>query len=105
VSAISIRDVQAVVAEHYRLTIVDLIGPSRLRHVVRARQMAMSLAYSATRHSYPVIGREFRRHHTTVIHARKAIKHAFERDRRFVDLFDGLWSAAQVRANLRAFAA
>lgn len=104
-SAITITDVQAVVAAHYRVTLADLRGPSRARHLVRARHMAMALAYSATRHSYPVIGREFRRHHTTVIHARETITYATQRAPELLQLFDRLWRKAQARANMRRLAA
>lgn len=104
-SAITITDVQAVVAAHYRVTLADLRGPSRARHLVRARHMAMALAYSATRHSFAVIGREFCRHHTTVIHARETIAHATRRAPQLLQLFDRLWREAQARAVARRFAA
>lgn len=104
-SCITITDVQAVVAAHYRVTLADLRGPSRARHLVRARHMAMALAFSATRHSYSAIGREFCRHHTTVIHAREEITHAAQRAPELRELFDRLWREAQARANVRRLAA
>ncbi len=48
----------------------DLVGQSRRRPLVNARQMAMYIFRELTDYSYPMIGREFGgRDHTTVIHA------------------------------------
>ena len=49
---------------------MDLIGPSRRRPLVTARQIAMYVFRDLTDLSFPAIGREFGdRDHTTVIHA------------------------------------
>jgi len=47
-------------------TIIDRRNDAR---TVAARHTAMRLAFDQTDKSYPYIGRIFRRHHTTVIHA------------------------------------
>lgn len=104
-SAITIRDVQEVVAEHYRVTIHDLRGLSRVQYLVRARHMAMTLAYCATLHSWPEIGRAFGRHHTSAMHARERILHSTQRTPELQQLFDRLWREAQARADARRLAA
>ncbi len=57
-------------SEQFAFEISDLIGKSRRRPLVIARQMAMYVARELTDHSYPMIAREFGgRDHTTVMHA------------------------------------
>ena len=57
-------------AEMYGFAIADLIGQSRRRPLVTARQVGMYVFRELTDFSYPMIGREFGgRDHTTVIHA------------------------------------
>ena len=57
-------------AASYGFSVESLIGPSRTRPLVTARQVAMYLTRSLTDYSYPAIARVFGgRYHTTVIHA------------------------------------
>ncbi|MGI8778512.1 MAG: chromosomal replication initiator protein DnaA [Acidimicrobiales bacterium] len=57
-------------ADMFGMTIEDLIGKSRSRPLVTARQISMYVFRQLTDFSYPAIGREFGgRDHTTVIHA------------------------------------
>ncbi len=57
-------------SEQFAFDISELIGKSRRRPLVIARQMAMYVARELTDHSYPMIAREFGgRDHTTVMHA------------------------------------
>ncbi len=58
------------VAASYGFSVESIIGPSRTRPLVTARQVAMYLTRELTDYSYPAIGRVFgKRDHTTVIHA------------------------------------
>jgi chromosomal replication initiator protein len=58
------------VSASYGFPVEALIGPSRTRPLVTARQVAMYLTRELTDYSYPAIGRVFgKRDHTTVIHA------------------------------------
>jgi hypothetical protein len=67
---LSIEEIQATVARHYRVAQPDLISARRTAGVVRPRQIAMFLAKNLTPNSLPVIGRKFGgRDHTTVLHA------------------------------------
>jgi chromosomal replication initiator protein len=57
-------------AELFGFSVAELIGPSRSRPLVTARQIAMYVIRQLTDHSYPAIARAFGgRDHTTVIHA------------------------------------
>ncbi|MDQ6796688.1 MAG: chromosomal replication initiation protein DnaA, partial [Actinomycetota bacterium] len=57
-------------ADMFGMSIEDLIGKSRSRPLVTARQISMYVFRQMTDFSYPAIGREFGgRDHTTVIHA------------------------------------
>ncbi|MFM2154048.1 MAG: hypothetical protein RL199_2483 [Pseudomonadota bacterium] len=62
-------------AEHFAVTVADMTGPSRVRHLARARQAAMFLVRQVTKASYPEIGRQFGgRDHSTVIAACDRVK-------------------------------
>jgi chromosomal replication initiator protein len=62
-------------ADYYTLTRDDLLGPSRSRPLVTARQVAMYLCRELTPLSLPKIGDAFGgRDHTTVMHANDKIK-------------------------------
>jgi len=67
---ISPQTILETVAATYGFSVEALIGPSRTRPLVTARQVAMYLTRELTDYSYPAIGRVFgKRDHTTVIHA------------------------------------
>jgi chromosomal replication initiator protein len=67
--------IMAVTAEYFAISIDDLIGSSRSRVLVSARQMAMYLCRELTDLSLPKIGEKFgNRDHTTVMHAERKIR-------------------------------
>lgn len=81
---ITAQDIIEKSARHFGFSVDELIGPSRRRPLVIARQMAMYLFRELTDFSYPAIGREFGdRDHTTVIHAVEKIS-ALMKERRQV---------------------
>lgn len=83
ISASQIRD---IVAEFYTMSPELLIGKSRKRPIVDARQVAMHFCKLMTQHSLEAIGRRFGgRDHSTVIHACKAIQARVDTDPRFVE--------------------
>lgn len=49
------------------ISAAEMIGPSRLRHIVRARQEAMLAVRERLDLSYTAIGQVFARDHTTII--------------------------------------
>jgi chromosomal replication initiator protein len=89
--AISIANIQKVVADYYGLQIKDLLSKRRTRSLARPRQMAMALAKELTEHSLPEIGDAFAgRDHTTVLHACRQIKHLLETDGKLREDWDKL---------------
>lgn len=53
-------------AAEFGITLADLRGPRRWRHIVNARTMA-AVRLRAMGYSYPFIGMVMHRHHTTVM--------------------------------------
>jgi chromosomal replication initiator protein len=62
------------VAAAFSLSEKELLGASRLRGVLRPRQIAMYLARELTGLSLPRIGAAFDRDHTTVLHACRKVE-------------------------------
>jgi chromosomal replication initiator protein len=60
--------IEATAAE-FGITANQLLSPSRKTKFSHPRILAMALARELTKVSYPVIGRYFSRHHTSVLHA------------------------------------
>jgi hypothetical protein len=70
-----IKQIQAVVAQHFHIPIDEMWSARRGREIARPRQVAMFLATRLTSRSLPEIGRRFgNRDHTTVIHAKRQIE-------------------------------
>jgi len=79
--AITISNIQKVVAEYFQLRVADMLSKRRSRSVARPRQVAMFLAKELTEHSLPEIGDAFGgRDHTTVLHACRTIRTMRETD-------------------------
>lgn len=66
------------VVNFYGLTIRELSGKSRRKEIAFARQVAMYLLREYAGRSYPVIGRFFKRDHTTAIHAHRKIYYSVQ---------------------------
>lgn len=76
-----VAEIQARVATAWGVTVDDLKGRSRLRHVTTARQVAMYLANNLTVRGPADIGRRFCRDHSTVIYNVRVIASRRQRDR------------------------
>jgi len=73
-------------ADMFGMAIDDLVGKSRSRPLVTARQISMYVFRQMTDFSYPAIGREFGgRDHTTVIHAVDKISTLMKQKRAIFD--------------------
>jgi chromosomal replication initiator protein len=66
--------IKAQTAQYFGISIDDLVGSSRSRVLVNARQIAMYLCRELTEQSLPKIGQQFGRDHTTVMHAERKIR-------------------------------
>jgi chromosomal replication initiator protein len=73
---ITVKEIMDVTAETFGVTVEELIGPSRRRPLVAARQICMYVVREMLPDtSFPTIAREFGdRDHTTVMHAVKKIR-------------------------------
>lgn len=70
-----IRLIVSVVADEHGLTAKDIYEPGRFAHIHAARRAAIrAVAAAYPTLSAPQIGRLFRRHHTTVLHALGRVK-------------------------------
>jgi hypothetical protein len=79
-------DINEEVCAFYGVAKEEFVSKLRLVRLVRARQVAMSLAREMTPLSLPIIGREIgKRDHTTVIHASRKIQGQLLVDRELLD--------------------
>jgi chromosomal replication initiator protein len=68
-TALSIADIQAVVARYYDVSVPELVSASRAARIAWPRQVAIHLARELTDSSLQSIGNAFDRNHATVLHA------------------------------------
>ncbi|TMC48328.1 MAG: chromosomal replication initiator protein DnaA [Chloroflexi bacterium] len=80
---ISVELIQEVVATHYNISLEEMKGRRRDKHIVFPRQVAMFLIREETASSLPAIGGAFGgRDHTTVLHAFEKISELSREDAR-----------------------
>ncbi|MGH3786408.1 MAG: chromosomal replication initiator protein DnaA [Pseudonocardiaceae bacterium] len=92
-------NIMAVIAEFFGVTMDDLCGPGKTKHVAQARQIAMYLCRELTDLSLPRIGQTFGgRDHTTVMHADRKIRKEMAERRRTYDQVQELTSRIKQRA-------
>lgn len=75
-----VRQVVRLAAEHFGIEQHLIVGPVKPAEVIRARQIAMFVAYKWCKTSLPQIGLVFDRDHTTVLHAWRKIGALVEKD-------------------------
>ncbi|HET7524238.1 MAG TPA: chromosomal replication initiator protein DnaA [Acidimicrobiales bacterium] len=79
----TIDHIQEVVAEYYNVSLEDMKGKRRDKHIVFPRQVAMFLVREETPSSLPVIGQAFGgRDHTTALHSIDKITNEAKEDDR-----------------------
>lgn len=77
---LDMEQIQREVAKFYRLSVEDLKGDRRLKHIAHARQVAMYLARHLTKASLPEIGQKFGKDHSTVLSSVRKVEHQRETD-------------------------
>ncbi len=86
--AVTIEDVQKIIAQFYNLRVADLLSKSRKKIIVFPRQMAMALAKDVTQASLPTIGEAFGgRDHTTVLYACRKVAISRKQDPKLDNAF------------------
>jgi chromosomal replication initiator protein len=78
-----VEAIQRVVADYFRIPLGDFKSKKRTQRVAFCRQVAMYLCRKLTSNSFPSIGKQFGRDHTTVIHAFNLIDHRVRNDPAF----------------------
>lgn len=79
-----VPSVVAATARFYGVTAALINGAPRYREVVRARHIAMYIAKKVTGLSYPSLGREFNRDHSTILHGVKQVEERLGREPKLV---------------------
>ncbi len=74
---LSVPQIQEIVGDYYQVGIKELLGRSRQKKLVRARQMALYFSRLYTQKTMSELGRLFQRSHASVVHALQTL----ERDR------------------------
>ncbi len=84
VEEFSIEKVQKEVANYFAININEILGNSRKKKVVEARQIAMYLSRYLTNKSLNEISKAFKKKdHTTVLNAIEKVEKRMEKDRKF----------------------
>ena len=81
-SAVTLGDIEAVVATYFGITPADMHSSRRTRTVSAARMIAMFLARRHTRMSYPEIGRYMGKNHSSVVLAVQRMEKRLAQDAR-----------------------
>jgi chromosomal replication initiator protein len=90
----SIPAVQAAVANHFKLSVADMVSPTRAARLAVPRQIAMYLARELVGGSLHEIGTAFGgRNHTTVVHACAQVSRRAAHDENFAEQLSALRQA------------
>ncbi|MEM9423648.1 MAG: chromosomal replication initiator protein DnaA, partial [Spirochaetota bacterium] len=84
------RSIQSYVANHYNMELTDILGNRRNADISLARQVAMYLVRELTPLSTTELGREFKRHHATIVSGGKKIKKMIAADAKFAGEIESL---------------
>jgi len=74
---LSVPEIQKIVGDYYKVSLPEMLGRSRQKKLVRARQMAIYFSRLYTQKTTAELGRLFQRSHASVVHALQTL----ERDR------------------------
>ena len=91
ISDLNIEAIQQHVANHFSLTLNQLIGKGRKQDITAARHIAMFLSKRLTKNPLKMIGLHFgNRDHSTVIHAVRSVEKKCKNDRSFARIVEDL---------------
>lgn len=77
----SVNAILALTARYFKISIDDILGPRRLPKIVRARKVAMYLAYENTKESSARLSQKFCRDHSTMFYARQDVAQRLPTDK------------------------
>lgn len=75
----TLNDINKCVADYYEITTEDILSKKKPKHIAIARQMAMYICRNLLDYSFNRIGTEFKRDHTTVMHAVNLIENEIKK--------------------------
>ena len=96
------RDIQRITALEYNMTVDDIMSYHRNMPFIEMRHVAMWLCRQMTALSYPEIGRQFRRDHTSVLSAVRKIQSRVDRNPEYGDKMAKLRAKITSRVMARA---
>lgn len=71
---VAINQVLSTISKHYHISSEEILGPRRNKEFVHPRQILMYLLRNELDYSYPKIGRELGKDHTTIMHGVEKIE-------------------------------
>jgi chromosomal replication initiator protein len=87
---VPIPEIQSAVADHFELSIEELLSKDRSRRFAGPRQIAMYLACEHSGQTLPAIAAAFGRDHSTVVHARDKVRASHRNDPAAASAVDSL---------------
>ena len=97
---LSIPEIQKIVCDYYGVSLPELLGRSRQKRLVRARQLGFYFARLYTEKTMTELGRLFQRSHASVVHALQTLERERKTNQRLaqeVQLLEEKLAQAQVR--------
>ena len=64
---VTVAEIKQLVAERFHITVADIDSDRRSRTITGPRHLAYLLSAEETQLSYPALGRQFKRDHSTII--------------------------------------
>lgn len=99
-SRLSIPAIQKIVCDYYGISLTELLGRSRQKRRVRARQLSLYFARLYTEKTVAELGQLFQRSHATVVHALQTLERERKTNQRLakeVQLLEEKLAQAQIR--------
>ena len=97
---LSIPEIQKIVCDYYGVSLPELLGRSRQKRLVRARQLGFYFGRLYTEKTVAELGRLFQRSHASVVHALQTLERERKTNQRLakeVQLLEEKLAQAQVR--------
>jgi len=77
---ITVNTIKKLVCKNYRISVNDIVSPSRKQGIVQPRQIAIYLSRRYTDLSLQTIGKSFNRYHATALHSISAVERGLRED-------------------------
>lgn len=93
-------EINKKVAKYYGVRDIDLMGETRVSHIVKARQVAQYLCREIAGLSYPAIGSVFKKDHSSVMHSIKVVERYMAESSEFSEEITNLLEYKMTKPNL-----